>query len=89
MDCKFVVGQKVVCVHEGPWCHYLLGESGGPARDEVCEIVGIRADWDAVYLDLRSYDENVYHYRYFRPSTDISIFTAILDKANQRQTERV
>lgn len=97
MECKFVVGQKVVCIG-GPW---LCVEWDSPPppflpkRGEVYSIIAISARFGGIYLTFKEIigDHNFNHTG-FRPlqerpkeaDTDISVFSPLL---NVRETEPV
>jgi hypothetical protein len=93
MDCKFVVGQKVVCVADGwhsedrldpPLCR--------PVKGNIYTISRIERLWCGivmVYLREVAADGHRWHHTGFRPledrpkeaDTDISVFTKLLDPA--------
>jgi hypothetical protein len=89
MNCKFVVGQKVVCTFQGEWGVY-PGEkiTRMPVFGEVCEIVSIEVyhyDPNQVGLKLIGFDPiDVFNHLCFEPvhekKTDISIFQEMLTK---------
>jgi hypothetical protein len=89
MKCKFVVGQKVVCVFSGDWGTY-PGEriTRMPKFGEVCEVVAIEPclfEDATVGVKLLGFDQrDVFNHLCFEPvqekKTDISIFTEMLTR---------
>jgi len=83
MNCKFMVGQKVISTKSDPW-----QPDPGPAKGKVCTILEITADhpWynDIVGLVLVGYGNVRYNAKFFEPvhekKTDISIFQEMLTK---------
>lgn len=89
MECRFEVGQRVVCVTHG-WEELRDDDSDhGPAHGEVCEIASIEVDFAGVWLVLAGYEPS-YHHAGFRPliEPDISVFTCLLEPLNQRERAR-
>lgn len=87
MDCKFQVGQRVVCVHEGRWFHWST-PSVGPKRGDICTIARITPlDSDTYLWFSDSFPGAAFQHRGFRPlverKTDISVFQRILDRCNE------
>lgn len=91
MQCKFVVGQKVVCVHGGEWWGHVAGQlapqrANGPSRGDICKIKAIEPYGGYVWLQFAEHPSRVwYDQKCFRPlqdrpaETDISVFTKLLD----------
>jgi hypothetical protein len=94
MECKFVVGQKVVCVDADPGDGYIGWADDGPVEGHVYTITSVHDhDGDLVVwlaeierhpMARRLWGEECgYAACRFRPvvtrKTDISIFTAILN----------
>lgn len=87
MDCKFVVGQRVVCINDD-------GDWGSAARPEKSRIYTIREIFTWVGRVGLRFEEIVnpvaaiwniefgYDHVYFRPvkETNIDVFTAMLNK---------
>lgn len=91
MECKFVVGQKVVCVAPAcGWRTYCNGDwvkTPGPDEGQICRITEIAIDSGIVGLRLAEFaDQRPYDHRCFRPlqdrpkeaDTDISVFYPLL-----------
>lgn len=99
MECKFVVGQKVVCISKS-WMDYVLNEvtMHCPIYGNVYTIKSIQV-FDGImdgiaFLTLKEIGgERVYAYTGFRPlqerpkETDISVFRKMLDDV--KEPERV
>jgi hypothetical protein len=85
MNCKFVVGQKViVCKPNGP---FTGPGSPGPENGKVVTIVEMHPhpyNQSRIGLMLEGYGRVVYWSKYFKPihekKTDISIFQEMLTK---------
>lgn len=96
MKCTFVVGQKVVCVHSGPWDSDYPGapELDTGAIYTVRDLEIIDAYPNSVYLTLLESQGGGWRFNAtsFRPvderKTDISIFTALLTPAGQKKRIR-
>jgi hypothetical protein len=92
MECKFVVGQKVVCIHD-KWGVFInpgyVGIAPPPPRiGLIYSIAGIEPDGTMILLQFKEYPLNCgYDHRAFRPlqdrpkeaDTDISVFTPLLN----------
>jgi len=93
MRCQFVVGQRVVCVLDGPWMRYptLELDHCGPKKNEICVVEEIsdfgqyyvNENFPAIGLRLRGH-EGHYIYTLFRPlserpkETSIEVFKTLL-----------
>lgn len=90
MECKFVVGQKVVCVADA-WFSLVGGYTPPrtPIKDQTYTVERIVTDDGHVLLYLREMmeDDCRWHHIGFRPlqegpkeaDTDISVFTPLLN----------
>lgn len=95
MDCKFVVGQKVVCL-KGPWTLMKgVGPNRLPIAGQIYTIAAMKLvrEWRGVILNLRELDREAwFDYKGFCPlqdrpkETDISVFYPLL---NVKERERV
>lgn len=94
----FRIGQRVACVTD------LWDAMPGdpiPVKDEVYTIDSIHDHVDGCFVSLveigqpgcviggRGYGRFIFEAHAFRPLSDISIFTAMLDKAPTREVENV
>ena len=96
MECKFTVGQDVVCINDKGWQdrHGRKPKHRVPRLNEICRITEIHPADDTVYLSLRGFEIpgvcQIFVHVAFRPlrkkkkKTDIGTFTEILDKLNRR-----
>jgi len=85
---QFHVGQKVVCIHDGPWKNSAGTTPDGvsfPELKMVYHVRAIRQGGKGLWLqELRNlvlfYEEPSFMVEFFRPvvETDISIFRAML-----------
>lgn len=88
MDCKFVVGQKVVCIFSGEWDDVDDDDSPIPKEGEVYEISAIDTHPNYpnnIGLQLASFNpDDRWNHVCFAPvqekKTDISIFQEMLTK---------
>lgn len=96
MICKFVVGQRVVCVIAG-WCRIDGAPvSGGPVEGDVCRITGIFPCENLTYVDplvgleLAGH-EGTYDHTSFRPlqerprETSVEVFRELLSPVRVRE----
>lgn len=87
----FRIGQEVVCIKEGPWmCDETMRPmEPGPTKGDVLVIVLIWPHDGQGFLMFSEYPRDAWDPDQFRPvvRTDISIFTAMLDKAPKREVE--
>jgi hypothetical protein len=71
MECKFVVGQKVICIKKGAWWKYHnLEISKAPVKyNDIVEILRIERDKEGVWLLLK--EGGIYRYAamHFKPLT--------------------
>jgi hypothetical protein len=84
MECKFTVGQKVVCIGE-------TSHQKGPRRGREYEIEELcprrfASGRVGIYLGLKGFDSKIYLHRLFRPAqehtTNISVFTGVVEPAD-------
>ena len=76
----FRINQKVVCIKKDAWNVYPLpdGDHSGPAHGDVV-IICATIEWlDIVWLELVDWPNDMFDAKWFRPLTDISIFTDLL-----------
>jgi hypothetical protein len=83
----FENGERVLCVKPpGPWFRVPTGEHRkGPQRGHICTVIGGQtASTGKYYLNLGEWPNEDWEAAHFRPikktQTDISVFTALLDK---------
>lgn len=96
----FRVGQKVVCIKNGPWYSSNGDVQEGPAYGDVVTIRGFDSkknglllrEWERPQHLYSDGTERGYIYSRFRPvaehKTDISIFTKMLTPNKRRFQER-
>jgi hypothetical protein len=91
MECKFVVGQQVVCIKKDSWVYLgttFVVEAPAPKYGEVVTITDIETldvfvstEWNnGIYLKLKEYPDGRYFHENFKPleTTDISVFQKLL-----------
>lgn len=95
MECKFVVGQKVVCIADG-WHACALSDglpTGAPVKDGIYKIRKIEALGGTVMLHLYEIPGHRWHHTGFRPlqdrpkeaDTDIGVFLPALNTKTLEQ----
>ena len=72
MDCKFVVGQKVVCVTNEDWFNIIeRNHTVGPKSGDVCTITLIAERYSQIVLQFKEWpSNNGYTYKAFRALED-------------------
>lgn len=79
MECKFVVGQKVVCISSSTWRAWTGVEwtppRHGPTKNSICKIIGITTGsfphiGEVAMLAFAEFPEERYVHRSFRPLQD-------------------
>ena len=99
MECRFEIGQRVVCVEEADTPNSiavrilaLFRRSRHPRAGSIYAIEHIVARAGVVWLCLRDVPHWMYPHDAFRPlderDTDISVFTSLLDPLNQLERAR-
>ena len=84
----FQVGQKVVCIKDGPWvCAFQSTEHSGPHKGEVCIIKDISTLLNLTFLHLNNYETCAFVSHHFRPIVDQGMKTlrAILETPPTKQ----